>query len=69
MAHEKFLEALKILREAGSIYSAGLTDLENLGPEIFQKEENPVSLTCVYFLQFSPIVSENFFFEFNLWGR
>ena len=43
VAHEKFLEALKILREAGSIYSAGLTDLENLGTEILQKEENPVS--------------------------
>ena len=43
VAHEKFLEALKILREAGSIYSAGLTDLEILGPETLQKEENPVS--------------------------
>ena len=43
VAHEKFLEALKILREAGSIYSAGLIDLENLGTEILQKEENPVS--------------------------
>ena len=39
MAHEKFLEALKILREAGSIYSAGLTDLEILGPETLQKDQ------------------------------
>ena len=70
-AREKFRESIKLLREAGSIYSAGFMDSEDLGPdpgpEQFQGVTNPVrflSFTvffdfCVLF--FSVNYSCNFF--------
>ena len=62
-AREKFRESIKLLREAGSIYSAGFMDSEDLGPdpgpEQFQGVTNPVILSF-YFI----FISNYFLFIF-----